>query len=238
MAQGLYRSDFTRKMKDANKKREEICRGFFGVVKGSQKQLSEEKQDAAMRVSNMLEGYINSILKGSYAEVSAAIYNLLQDLRGKYAADLTLLGIAGWVDTIAQAEQHFLTFRDERYEENMAKPQEKLHEIRTESDIVYTAMMNAVDGELIALGLGGNIVLKPENPNEGGNEGGGSGPVEESAPQAHTTSGNVIYDFVAAWNDVLKGYRNLLHQRAGRKEKLKSEEEEEEEEEDLGPVEE
>ena len=188
-----------------------------------------------MRLNNVLNGYKKSILEGTYAEESAAIYNLLQDLRGANAADVALLGLTGWVDAIDQAEQRFLSFYNERHEAIATRPKGKLTEVRVEVDTLYNAMMGILDGTLVGDGLGGDVVLdmnEPDSPEDEGSQ----GPVEEFAPAKRATSGNATYDFVVRWNEILVRYRNLLHQRAGRKAKAK-EEEEEKEDPDFGPVE-
>ena len=221
------KSDYTRKMHLADKERDDTCRGFFTMVKGARKHPDTDKQDAAMRISIVVDGYKDTILHGAYAEASGSIHNLLQDLRGASAADLALIGLTGWVDAIGQAEQNFLAFRHERHEEASAKPLEKIRNVRVKIDSVYLAMMNTVDGILIANGLGGDIVLGPDIPDSPGEENpGGSGPVEESIPVTRTGSGNAAYDFVVRWNEIVKRYRDLLHQRAGRREKAKNEAEE------------
>ena len=97
----LQKSSYTHEMEETDKKRGEVCVGFFGTVRSAAKQLDPNKQKAALHLYNLVEGYRNSIVNGTYTEETAAIYNMLQDLRGPYAADITLLGFANWVDDIA-----------------------------------------------------------------------------------------------------------------------------------------
>ncbi|MDR2811328.1 MAG: DUF6261 family protein [Tannerellaceae bacterium] len=230
LLQVLRKSVYTKELETANKKRLDTVRGFYSVVNGSQKLPETNKCKAAIRLFNLLKGY-QKALRGGYSEVSGTINNLVQDLEGPYAADITELGFDVWVTAIKQAEDEFLALRDERYEETTAKPKGNLRDVRTQADIVYSAAMNVLDAQLIADGLGGDIMDEEEYEPGNEPEEEPSGPTEDRDTNPAEPTGNATYNFVLAWNDILKKYRNLLNQRAGRRAKK------EEEDEDSGPVE-
>ncbi|MDR2810342.1 MAG: DUF6261 family protein [Tannerellaceae bacterium] len=221
--QTIRKSVYTLDMEGADKKRVDIFTGFFGVVKSSKKQPDAAKSRAAIKVFNVLNGYKKAI-RGSYAERSSTIYNLLQDLSGAYAADVTLLGFTDWVTSLRSAEDEFMAARGERQDESFAKPKEKLLPIRNEVDTVYSAMLDVLDARLLAAGLGKDVVVNPKDLDTEIHEDG-----VQFSPETH---GNISYNFVVDWNEMLKKYRNLLQQRAGR-----SKEKEEEDNGDSGPVE-
>jgi hypothetical protein len=208
----LRKSVYTKEIEEADKKRDELFQGFYGTVKSARKQPNAAKQKAAERLYNLLKGYQKPIASGSHAGESAAIYNLVEDLRTKtYDLDVTLLGLGEWVTAINQAEESFLAFAALRNDESFAKPKEDLRKIRAEADVLYTAMMNLLDAKLLADGLGGDVSVDPESLDTSihdGNEG--------FAPEKH---GNITYNFVVSWNEVVKKYHNLLQQRAGRRAK-------------------
>ncbi|MDR1556552.1 MAG: DUF6261 family protein [Tannerellaceae bacterium] len=206
----LRKSVYTKEMEEADKRRDELFQGFYGVVKSSQKQPDNAKQKAALRLYNLLRGYKKSVLKGNYVEESSAIYNLLQDLLGTYAADVALLALTEWVTAIDRAEQDFLASRTERKEESVAKPKEDLSQTRGQVDVLYNAMANVLEAKLLADGLGGDIVVDPDELDDD---------MHEEGDEAHELHGNVVYNFVIAWNETVKKYRNLLQQRAGRRAK-------------------
>jgi phytoene dehydrogenase-like protein len=131
-------------MDAADKKRDDHFAGFYGVVKSSLKQPDADKQKAAERVFNVLREYRKSILEKGYVEGLSAIYNLL--------------GFTDWVTAIDETEQHFQTLLAERTQENIDKPKEDIRKIRREIDTLYTAMANILDAQLLADGLGGDIV--------------------------------------------------------------------------------
>jgi hypothetical protein len=192
----LRKSFYTKELVTADKDRDRFFRGLYGVVKGSRAHPDADRQEAAERLFLLLDGYKKTILTRSHSAESAAIYNLLQDLRGEYAPDIALLGFASWVTAIDKAEQDFLTSKVERTEETIEKPKENLRLLRRQVDILYNAMINMLNAKLLADGLGGKIVVKPDFDH-----------------------GNATYNFVIAWNEDVKTYRNLLMQRAGRRAK-------------------
>jgi hypothetical protein len=91
----LRRSIYTQKIREADKERDRLFQGFYGVVKSSQMQPEAAKQQATERLFNLLREYKKFVRDGNYAGESSALYNLPEDLRGKYAADLITLDLAG-----------------------------------------------------------------------------------------------------------------------------------------------
>jgi hypothetical protein len=204
----LEKSVYTKEMEEADKVRDNYLRGFFGIVKNIRKQPNESKRKAGERLHNLTSAYRKDILSGNHAKESGAIYNLLEDLRGTvYAPDITLLGLTDWVNAIDQAEQAFLSFSDIRNEESVAKPKEELRKIRAKIEILYTAILSLLDILLLTAGLGGDLAPDRESLDVDDHENG-----EVFTPEGH---GNITYNFVLEWNEIVKKFRNLLQQRAG-----------------------
>ena len=210
----LRKSVLTLALEQADKKRDDFFRGLSDIVKGSLQQPDANKQKAALRLDNLLNAYRKSILSGNYAEESLAIYNLLQDLKGAYAADVALLALGEWVTAITQADREFQAIRGERTQESIAKPRGDLRKIRRQIDVIYHAIIAVLDAKLLADGLGGAIDIDPDSLKDG---------IYESDVPDHLR-GNVVYNFVIAWNETVKKYHNLLAQREGRREAANSEE--------------
>jgi hypothetical protein len=215
----LSRSVYTKRIGVAGKKRDKFFRGFYSIVKGSLSQPDATKQAAADRLYNLLRVYRKHILLSNFAEESSATYNLLEDLRGKYAADLTTLQLNDWVDAIDRTEQEFLATREERQDESVAKPKENLIQARAQANILYSAMITLLDIRLLADGLGGDVSVDPEDLD---NE-----IREDNDPFTPERHGNIVYNFVIDWNETLKKYHKLLQYRSGRRDKTSAAEAEE-----------
>jgi hypothetical protein len=207
----LRKSVHTKEMEEADHKRDELFRGLVEVVKGSLKQPDANKQKAATNLYNVLQLYSKPILRGSLLKESAAIYNLVKDLKGPYATSVTLLGLTEWVTAINNTENEFLAYHDERQKESVAKPKADITLLRSQITRIYTAITQVLDAQLLADGLGGSFEVDPEDLDDDVHTGG-----ESFAPETH---GNIVYNFVIDWNETVKKYRNLLSQRAGRRAK-------------------
>jgi hypothetical protein len=203
----LRKSVYTEEMEVADKERSIYLGSLYRASKDMLHIPGDAKKEAAKRLYNLLRQY-RVYMNGSYAEESATIYNLLQDLGGKYKSDVTLLALGGWVDALRQAEDRFLEVRAKRLEETGEKPKESLPEIRTQIDLLYNSMISTLDIKLVADGLGGDIVVEPGDLDTGIWEDGDPTPPEQR--------GNVVYNFVIKWNVILQEYHNLLAGRAGR----------------------
>jgi hypothetical protein len=205
----LRKSAFTKKMKVADEQRDKIFKALVSIVKGFQVQSNPTKADAAERLYIVLNQYKKSVLKGNYTEESSAIYNLLQDLQGKCVADVALLALGEWVTSLKNAEDDFEAARSQRFEESFDKPVEKMKELRNQGDAYYAGIVNILEAKLLGDGLGGDVVVDPEDLKGG---------VYESDVPSYLR-GNVTYNFVLEWNEIVKKYRDFLNVRAGRRAK-------------------
>jgi hypothetical protein len=203
----VHKSTYTKELKEADKERGTLFKGFYGVVKNSLRLPADADKAAAERLFVLLSSYRKTAVGGSYAEESSAMFNLLQDLRRSYAADIALLGVGKWVQNLEVIEQKFTDFRDARDKEQAAKPTEHLKRIRPQVDALYKNMMDVLYARLVVDGLGGDVDFSPEDLK--------TGPYEENVPEE--LKGNVAYNFVVAWNFVVRRYRTMLAERAGRK---------------------
>jgi hypothetical protein len=207
----LAKSAHTEKIQKADNDRNAVYRGLYDVVKASRRLLAVASKDAAERLFILLSTYRKKIVRSSYAEASSAIYNLLQDLQGTFAADITLLGFGKWVTDMEAAEENFQTLYEQRTQESVDKPKEHLRDVRKQVDAYYRSISEILYARLLADGLGDDVVVDPNDLK--------TGPYEDGTPEEE--KGNITYNFVLAWNEVLKKYHTMLAARAGRKGKEK-----------------
>ncbi|MDR1645604.1 MAG: DUF6261 family protein [Tannerellaceae bacterium] len=188
----LRKSIYTQKIENLDRMRQDLFRALYGMTKIMKKQPEPTRKVAAHHLYNLLRSYYKNVIDTSYAKKSSTLYNLMQDLHGDYAADISLLNLSEWVTPLEKAEQDFLELYRKRRQENINKPKENLLEIRRQAELIYTAMMNHLDGQLLADGLGGNRIVN-----------------------FNSSDASIICKFVIRWNEVAKRYRNMLAHRAG-----------------------
>jgi hypothetical protein len=201
----LRKSVYTADMAEADKKRASFFRSLLKTVQGLLNHPDEAKQNAARRLDNLLTQYKQYAVKGGYDEESSGIYNLLQDLAGPYAADVTTLAAAEWVEAIHLANEEFNAARALRMQETIDKPKEPLPEIRKKVDKLYNNMSAVINAKLVIDGLGDDILVDPDDLK--------TGIYEDETPEEQR--GNVVYNFVIAWNEYVKHYNNVLAVHAG-----------------------
>jgi len=91
----ITKSALTEKIHEADIARDEIFLGMIDVNKGMCRHFTPEVQEAAKRLKILFDTYGNVANKPLNEETSA-IYNLLQELEGKYATDVTAAGLTTW----------------------------------------------------------------------------------------------------------------------------------------------
>jgi hypothetical protein len=213
----LQKSIYTKEMEIADVARGDVFRGLCDVVKGLCRQLNETKRRAAIHLFNMLKAYRKDILHGNYIKESGSLHNLLQDLRGAYAADVALLGIGTLVADLEEAERKFLELQAARINESLDKSKEALKQVRHLLDFAYKVCMGMVDLQLEIDGLGGDVAVPPESLDTGSHE--------DGDPTPPHLFGNINYNFAYQWNEEVKKFRNLIAQREGRRKAKDGEEE-------------
>jgi hypothetical protein len=205
--QAIRKSSYTEPLADADKERGDVFKGLEGTVKSMMLLPDANKKEAARRIDILLSGYRKNILKGDYHEESAAIYNLLQDISYKYENEVELLELTVWISALTKAEKNFQTINKKREDESRDKPKDDLAKYRREIDSLYVNMANVIDAGLVAEGLGGDVVVDPQSLDYESHD-----TVIVWNPEVY---GNMTYNFVVAWNEVVKKYRDDIARRAG-----------------------
>ena len=140
----LKKSSYTEQLGNADRKRDGLFRGLVDLVNSALKHFSEEVVAAAKRLKILFDTYGNLARLGDNKETSG-IYNLVQDLEGKFAADLELIGGTAWVAQLKESNEAFEALVNARYDEATEKPEDRMKDIRAEIDEVYRDITMAVE---------------------------------------------------------------------------------------------
>lgn len=85
-------------------------------------------------------------------EETSAIYNLVQELRANYAAELTKLALAAWVDKLEADNKAYEELVKSSYEEDAAKTELKAKEARTAIDITVRKIFERIEALMLIEG--------------------------------------------------------------------------------------
>lgn len=124
--------------------RDRISHGLYLLVEGFANSKQTVEQQAAANIRLVLDQY-GDFRREDYNKESGIIANFIQDINSRCAADLLRLRLTRWITDLEDTNNDFKNLMDERYDEQAAKMNIKLRDIRTHIDKVYTQMMNIVE---------------------------------------------------------------------------------------------
>ena len=88
----------------------------------------------------------------SYDKETADISSLMTDLHSVHAADVSLLGLDGWVSELESANNSFIQLMQSRYSEDSMKTQLHMKEVRTEINQSYLGIVEKINALIIVNG--------------------------------------------------------------------------------------
>jgi len=147
----IRKSATTEQIADSDAARDGTLRGFNNAIKSSLDHFDALKRAAAKRVQIVIDTYGN-MARMYYDEETASIYNFLQEMKGKYAADITLLALTDWVERLETENKEFDTLMKNRYSEVSQKTNLRLQPIRTETDRNYRDTLDRIDALILING--------------------------------------------------------------------------------------
>ena len=140
----IVKSEFTEAIQVADQQRDATFRGIADVNKGMTNHFQPEIQAAAKRLQIVFDTYGN-LVQRPYHQETADIYNLIQDLIGKYLTDTKTVGIDGWVNELDKNNKEFDRLINERYDEAAERSTLILREVRLQVDTAYRTITERVE---------------------------------------------------------------------------------------------
>lgn len=134
---------------DQDHVRDITVRGFTDTIKGLRNHYDALLRSDANRLWTIFSFYGNLAQKPLDDE-TAAINDLIYELKSNCGQELERLGLEGWVDQLNTANWKFHSLMMDRYGAETAKTAYRMKTIRTETDTYYRAIVNEFE----------NIVLK------------------------------------------------------------------------------
>jgi hypothetical protein len=141
----LKGSEYTEKIAAADKRRDQAIIGFHAIVKGFLRHSDPKTVAAAKRIEFRIKSFREEIARKSYNEESSAVEVFVDEMEGKYADDVTKLGLASWIEDLGTAHNDFQTLYTQRNTEYASKQREPMiGEVRRQIDRVYHAMIELI----------------------------------------------------------------------------------------------
>jgi hypothetical protein len=131
--------------------RDSAFRALRAAWKYALAELDPQKQLAAERLGIVFHHFGNLASK-PYNEATGAILNFLDELRGKYAADVEMLNLTDMVNKLEDANNAFEAAILQRNAEASERPDMKLLEIRHETDRCYHDILDRIEAQALLEG--------------------------------------------------------------------------------------
>jgi hypothetical protein len=147
----IRKSNYTSEIVQLDALRDNTWTGLSETVKSALHHYNESKRAAAKRLAILFDHYGNIAVK-TYNEETASIYNFLQDIRGKYAAEIVTLDLTGWLNELERANNEFETAVLERNREYAGKTDLSMLEIRRQTGRAYLDIVERIEALCLIYG--------------------------------------------------------------------------------------
>jgi len=149
----IVKSEFTAKIHEADKARDEIYLGIVETNTAALRHFDPDVRQAASRLKILFDTYGNVANKPLNEETSA-IYNILQELKGKYTADVESVGLTLWVTELETRNGTFEGLVKERFDETAARTTDiVMKQARAQLDDVYKTIVERINALAVVEGV-------------------------------------------------------------------------------------
>ena len=140
----IIKNTFSEAKSEIDNERNRIFRGLSDVIKAGLNHYELELRNNAVRIKIPMKTYGN-VCKMPRNEETSAIYNLINELRDNFLDDVIALNLAPWLDTLEACNSRYEEFVRISYDEDIAKTELKMKEVRTNIDVVVRQLLNRVE---------------------------------------------------------------------------------------------
>jgi hypothetical protein len=158
----VLKSDISKKKHEADHLRDVTYRGLRDAIKTALHSHFDVKSvEAAERLTILLHTY-KGLPKWTLEGETAGIHNLIQELQGKYANDVSILRIEQWISELDANNQVYDALSKAYTTQVSERTPFRMHEVRKETDKAYKAMVERVNAGIIVEGEGDYVAFVQE----------------------------------------------------------------------------
>ena len=149
----VRKSDFTHLIDEEDGVRDRMRTGLWYYIQAAKIHKSEEIANAGRRLDIVVSNTYGNVNHLSNVQQSAAVTNLVQDLRSdKYKNDIALVRGKEWVDYLEESNNIVIELTQARENEKLAKPDVRMAEARKIIDTTYRAITDRVNALVVIEG--------------------------------------------------------------------------------------
>jgi len=144
----VLQNEIAERLNSADQRRDAAYRGLVDSVRMSLDHFNPFVVDSAKRL-NLLFKWYNNLFGKSFDEETAAIENLSNELRGKFAVEVSTVGITAWVDELESHNRSFVLLMKECSKNNAGKVGLRIKNLRVEIDRFYFTMVERINALML-----------------------------------------------------------------------------------------
>jgi hypothetical protein len=148
----IIKSEFTAKIHEADKARDEIYLGMAEIVTANLRHFTPDIRQAAERLKILFDAY-GKVANKPLNEETSAIYNILQELKGKYTDDVASVGFTQWVAELESRNKIFEGLVKERFDETASRTDIVVKQARAQLDEVYKTIVERINALAVVDGV-------------------------------------------------------------------------------------
>jgi len=147
----IVKSEYTEEIQVADKARDNVYSSVTAVIRTAVKHYNPDVVKAAKRLKIVVDTYgkINTM---SYDEQTSAVYNILQEFKGKYADDIELIRITEMVDELERTNKAVDALIKQRTLETSHQNPDTMKDVRVEVDAAYHAIEERINALVVVEG--------------------------------------------------------------------------------------
>jgi hypothetical protein len=150
----VRKSDISAAKEESDRARDTIVAGIKDLVKSALKHFDADIRAAAQRIKIVIDTFDSPqpMISLPYDAETAVINSMLQELDGKYAAEVQITGLTPWVEELRKCNSAFEALTDAYNEQQAKKPSFQLKNVRKETDRAYQDIITIVNAFIIMEG--------------------------------------------------------------------------------------
>jgi hypothetical protein len=147
----INKSALTAELIAADNHRDELFSSLRKRVTADALHYNPDFRQAGTRLQLVIDHY-GDVPRKSYDKETADLLSLTSELHSTHSADVSLLGLDGWLSELETANNNFNQLMQSRYSEDSLKTQLRMKEVRTEIDHSYLGMVEYINALIVING--------------------------------------------------------------------------------------
>ncbi|MBP1616884.1 MAG: hypothetical protein H6Q14_711 [Bacteroidetes bacterium] len=147
----IVKNSFSTLRVDADLARDRTFSGLAAASSAALNHFDPTVEEAARRLKIVFDTYGN-VARLPLNEETAAITNLLQELKGKYAPEIQTVGLGGWVDQLAADNTAYSDLVKSGRDEDAERTEIVVKEARNAIDKTYRQLVERVEALIVVEG--------------------------------------------------------------------------------------